>query len=251
MSLEKADESVQKVLQWAIGRMSSAGFRLASRVTLAVDPRLNIMGYARASGRTQQIVIAGWALDSEMLGGLLLHELAHIYFTERNLPSHNHRLVQEVFAEVGESEGLTSREVQVLMDAFSHLQNIIVDDLVFTAMTGRELGLAQRFFAGWITELPSGDLVTDIASLARNAFAIASLMRRGLYQEDSEMRRKNDRFLSVLGGQEVRHKFRKLEETLERTRAESSEDEFRRHLVSYLDQVVSLMREAVPMRDLR
>jgi hypothetical protein len=251
LSLEKADESVRKMLQWAIERMSSAGFRLTSRVSLAVDPRLNIMGYARASGGTQQIVIAGWALDSEMLGGLLLHELAHIYFTERNLPSHNHRLIQESFSEVGKDEGLNSRELEVLTEAFSHLQNIIVDDLVFAAMNGKELGLARKFFAGWITELPSGDLVTDIGSLTRNAFAIASLKRRGLFQWGSDMGTRNDRFLASLGGEEVRSRFRKLEVTLEQAKAESGEAEFRAQLVSYLDQVVSLMRETPQLGDLR
>ena len=117
-------------------------------------------------------------------------------------------------------------------------------------MTGKELALAQKFFAGWITEMPSGDLVTDVGSLARNAFAIASLKRRGLYPEGSEMRRRNDRFISLLGEQ-VQSRFGKLEETLERAKAESGELEFRGYLTSYLDQVVSLMREAPQLRDLR
>ena len=240
---------MQRVLQWAIERMSSAGFPLVSRVSLAIDPKLNIMGYAKDHGETQQIVIARWALDSEMLGGLLLHELAHIYFTEKHLPSHDHRLIDEVFRELREKEGLNRRETEVLIDAFNHLQNIIVDDLVFTAMTGKELGLAQKFFAGWITEIPSGDLVMDVSSLARNAFAIASLKRRGLY-EDSEMRRRNERFVSSLGEQ-IQSGFEKLEETLERAKAESSESQFRGYLLSYLDQVVSLMRETAQLRDLR
>src|SRR3989454_12179668 len=110
MSLEKADANVQRVLQWAIERMGSAGFSLASSVSLAVDPKLNIMGYAREDGGTQQIVIAGWALDSEMLGGLLLPELAHIYFTERNLHSHNHRLIPQGCNEVRRCEGLKKQE---------------------------------------------------------------------------------------------------------------------------------------------
>lgn len=247
--MEEADENVRKVLQWAIERMSSAGFPLVSRVSLAVDPRLNIMGYAKDQGGTQQIVIARWALDSEMLGGLLLHELAHIYFTEKQLPSHDHRLIEEVFSELREKEGLNGRETQVLIDTFNHLQNIIVDDLVFTAMTGKELGLARRFFAGWITEIPSGDLVMDVGSLARNAFAIASLKRRGLY-EDSEMKRRNERFISSLGEQ-IQSRFERLEVTLERAKAESSQSEFRGYLLSYLDQVISLMRETAQLRDLR
>src|SRR5207247_7735566 len=99
-----------------------------------------------------------------------------------------------------------------------------------------------KFFAGWITELPSGDHVTDVGSLARNAFAIASLKRRGLYPEDSEMKRRNDRFVSSLGG-EVQSRFGKLEETLERVKAESGELEFRGYLASYLNHLISLRRE--------
>src|SRR2546426_11134339 len=105
MSLEKADASVQRMLQWAIERMGSAGFSLASPVSLAVDPKLNIMGYARENGGKQQIVIAGWALGPEMLGGLPLHGVAHNYFTERNLPSHNHPLIHKGFTEVRGREG--------------------------------------------------------------------------------------------------------------------------------------------------
>jgi len=247
--LGEADGNVERLLQWAVERMSSAGFPLASRVSLAIDPKLSIMGYARNQGETQQIVIARWALDSEMLGGLLLHELAHIYFTERHLPSHDHQLIEDVFRELREKEGLNRRETEVLIDAFNHLQNIVVDDLVFTAMTGKELGLAQKFFAGWITEIPSGDLVIDVGSLARNAFAIASLKRRGL-NEDSEMGRRNQRFISSLGEQ-IQSRFERLEETLTRAKAESTQSEFREYLLSYLDQIVSLMREAAQLRDLR
>jgi len=98
--------------------------------------------------------------------------------------------------------------------------------------------------------VPSCDLVTDVGSIARNAFAIASLKRRGLYPEESEMKRRNDRFLSSLGEQ-VQSRFGKLEETLERAKAESGELEFRGYLASYFDQVISLMRETPQLRDLR
>jgi len=250
LSLEKADENVQKVLLWAIERLNGAGFTLSSRVSLLVDPQLSIMGYARESRGTQQIVVSEWALDSEMLGGLLLHELSHIYFTEKHFPSHDQRMIQEVFGEIAEKEGLNRRETEVLTDAFNHLQNIIVDDLVFTAMTGKELSLAQRFFEGWISEVPSGDLLADVSSLTRNAFAVASLKRRGLYQEESEMKRRNSAFISSLGEQ-AQAGFEKLERTLEAARAKSSSSEFRAYLISYLDQIVSLMRERTQLHDLR
>lgn len=80
--------------------MAQAGYPVTARVTLQVDPTLQFMGYAKHEGGQHVIVVAGWALDSEMLGGLLLHELARIYHTERQTPSHQSDLIHEVLNHV-------------------------------------------------------------------------------------------------------------------------------------------------------
>ena len=67
------------MLAWALDRMKSAGYHISAKVSILVDPNLSIMGYARKDGRTHYVVVAGWALDSQMLGGLVLHELSHVY----------------------------------------------------------------------------------------------------------------------------------------------------------------------------
>ncbi len=222
--------------------MEDAGYRIDSKVTILVDPKLQIMGYARKAGATHQVVIADWALDSEMLGGLILHELSHIYYVDRGAPSHDHRIIEEWLSELRDREGLSSREAEYLVECFNHLQNIMVDDIVFKTMTEKEWSLAQKFFAGWVTERPTGDPRADGALLARNAFAIASLSRRGLFDENSEMSARNNMFLSQMGDRR-KEGFNSIKRFLDEADPSWNEEEFRTALHAYLDDILSLMRD--------
>jgi hypothetical protein len=230
--------------------MKDAGYGISSKVTIVVDPNLPIMGYARKRGETHYVVVADWALDSEMLGGLILHELSHIYYTDMGVPSHDHRIIEEALSGLKEREGLNKRETEYLVDAFNHLQNIIVDDIVFKTMTEKEQVLAQRFFAGWVSERPTGDPTVDGALLARNAFAVASLTRRGLFVEDSEMSARNKAFLSLMG-EDKGQKFNSIKEFLEEASAKWKEEEFRTALYEYLDDILSLMRDDRKLESLK
>ncbi|HME19489.1 MAG TPA: DUF5781 family protein [Nitrososphaerales archaeon] len=250
MHLPRIDESLQGTLSWAMGRLRESGYYVSSPVTLSVDPKLGIMGYAKNEGDGHTIVISEWALDSEMLGGLVLHELAHIYFTERGAFSHDRRVLDEVLEGMKEREGMRAKEVEYLLDSFNHLQNILVDDLVFDVLQEREQDTVKRFFSEWVSEKPSGDPALDAALLCRNAFATASLKRRNLYDEVADMRYKNDDFLSTLGDNAAAE-FDWIERFLERASAAWSEEEYRQALVEYFEKVLSLMRSSAKMHDLR
>ncbi|HEV2390332.1 MAG TPA: hypothetical protein VGS04_06360, partial [Nitrososphaerales archaeon] len=147
MSLARGDRSLQEELDWAIERLAKAGYRVRSKVRLLVDPNLDIMGYAsEEEGGIQHIVVAEWALQSEMLGGLLFHELSHVYFTEKGASSHDSEILEEVITELRERDGLRAKETEYLVDAFNHLQNVMVDDIVFAVMEGKEREMAKKFF---------------------------------------------------------------------------------------------------------
>jgi hypothetical protein len=145
---------------------------------------------------------------------------------------------------------MRAKEVEYLMDAFNHLQNILVDDLVFDVLQGREQDLVKRFFSEWVTEKPSGDPALDAALLCRNAFATASLKRRNLFDEVADMRYKNEDFLSTLGDS-AEADFEWIEGFLERASPAWDEDEYRQALVEYFDRILSLMRSSSEMHDLR
>ena len=156
MSLARGDRSLQEELDWAMARLEKSGYHVRSKVRLLVDPKLDIMGYANEVDGVQHIVVAEWALQSEMLGGLLFHELAHIYHTERHSPSHKFKVTNAIITEFSQREGLNERETGYLVEGFNHLQNIMVDDIVFAVMEESERRQAQRFFSGWLTEAAIG-----------------------------------------------------------------------------------------------
>ncbi len=250
MHAERADRSLQNTLEWAMDRMRYKGYVVKSQVTLSVDSQLSIMGYAKKEGQSHRIVISEWALDSEMLGGLVLHELAHIYFTERGAHSHDGEMLEEILQELKERDGLRAKETEYLIDAFNHLQNILVDDIVFAVMDEKELEMAKRFFSEWVSERPSGDPVMDAALLSRNAFAIASLKRRNLFDGEGDMLYRNKGFVSALG-QHAEEDFEWLEGFLEQSKPDWKKKEFEEAMEAYFDRILSLMRSSSRLNDLR
>jgi Family of unknown function (DUF5781) len=250
MHAARTDRSLEDTLEWAMERMRARGYEIKSHVTLSVDSKLAIMGYAKKEGQVHRIIISEWALDSEMLGGLVLHELAHVYFTERSAHSHDGELLEEMLESLRELEGLRAKEVECLIDSFNHMQNIMVDDVVFAVMDDREREMAKRFFAEWVSERPSGDPVTDASLLSRNAFAIASLKRRQLFEGENEMFYRNKAFLAALG-QRGEQEYDWVEGFLQNSRADWSRDEFRDAMEAYFNRMLLLMRSSSKLDDLR
>jgi hypothetical protein len=249
MHAARIDRSLQSTLDWAMNRMREKGYVIRSPVTLSVDSKLSIMGYAKKEGDAHRIIISEWALDSEMLGGLVLHELAHIYFTEHGAHSHDGQILEEAIEELREREGLRAKETEYLVDSFNHLQNILVDDIVFAVMDEKEQTLTKRFFSEWVSDRPSGDPVLDAALLSRNAFAIASLKRRGLFDSDNDMHYRNQGFLTALGRAEK--DFEWVESFLENSKNEWDREQFSRAVQVYFEMMLSLMRSAEKLEDLR
>ena len=250
MRAASTDGSLQNTLNWALDRMKLKGYDVRSKVSLNVEPSLAIMGYARKEGDVHKIMISEWALDSEMLGGLVLHELSHVYFAERDASSHDSAALEEVLERLKERDGLRVKETEFLIDAFNHLQNIIVDDIVFAVMEEKEREMAKKFFAEWVSDRPSGDPVADAALLSRNAFAVASLKRRNLFEKDGEMHYRNQALLTALGPVSEKE-FEWMEGFLQGAKAEWEKEKFREELENYFDRLISLMRASSRLNDLR
>lgn len=257
MRAASTDRSLQNTLDWALDRMSQKGYVVKSKVTLNVEPNLAIMGYARKEGQVHKIMISEWALDSEMLGGLVLHELAHVYFTERGASSHDSAILEKVLEDLKERDGLRAKETECLIDAFNHLQNVLVDDIVFQVMGEKEHDMVKKFFAEWISDRPSGDPVADAMLLCRNAFAVASLKRRKIADwtargnhDDSEMYFRNKSLLDAMG-RNAEEEFGWLERFLEDSNPDLGRADFRAALESYFDRVVSVIRSSSKLDDLR
>jgi hypothetical protein len=250
MRAASTDRSLQNTLEWALERMKQKGYVVSSKVTLNVEPNLAIMGYASKEGETHKIMISEWALDSEMLGGLVLHELSHVYYTEKGASSHNSEILEKIVGELREREGLRAKETEYLIDAYNHMQNIMVDDIVFAVMGEKEKEMTKKFFSEWVSDRPTGDPVTDAGLLCRNAFAVASLRRRSLFDRGNDMFYRNESFMSALGGK-TEQDFEWMEAFLENANVDWGPEEFRVALTSYFDRILSLMRASSKLADLR
>jgi len=250
MHAESTDGLLQNTLDWAMERMRQKGYLVKSKVSLHVEPNLAIMGYARKEGQIHKIMISEWALDSEMLGGLVLHELAHVYFTERGACSHDSAILEDVLDGFKENDGLRVKETECLIDGFNHLQNILVDDIVFAVMGEKEREMAKNFFSEWVADRPSGDPVADAGLLSRNAFAIASLRRRNLFEKGSDMYYRNQAFLSALGTRSE-EEFEWMETFLEKAKPDLETPLFQEALEAYFERMLSIMRSTSKLDDLR
>ncbi|MDG6934440.1 MAG: hypothetical protein JRN68_07050 [Nitrososphaerota archaeon] len=250
IKLAKSDNALQSALTWAIERMNKAGYRIDGKVKLVVDSSLEFMGYAEEKRGVHYIVASEWALDSEMLGGFLFHELSHIYSTERALPSHDLGMVESYLARYKEVEGLSERETAYLLESFSHLQNIIVDDIVFDVMNDREKKLVQKFFESWITNRPTGDPIYDASSLVRNAFAISSLKRRNMLDPQGHMARSNEEFLAGVS-RGLRSRQNELISFFENFNPNLIKRDFMAELARFFDLLLTIVREKPQFEDMK
>src|SRR5258706_1507154 len=82
-------QEIEELKNHAISLMKDSGFPIKEDVEIAVDEKLQIMGYTTEENGKTRIVVSRWSLYSDMLIGLLIHELSHIYRNETNHPSHN------------------------------------------------------------------------------------------------------------------------------------------------------------------
>lgn len=201
MSVLKEREILSESSQWAIEELESRGFKIRSKLSFGIDPKLQMMGYTASVNGGHRIVVSQWSLSSPMLRGLLVHELSHVILTEEGHPSHNYQLLANVLNGYSRSNDLDDETTSALRDSLNHIQDIYADDIGVGTFRKLETNLLQEFFENWAMEkAPDGSKLGDaecISVFASNAFALASLRRRNLagVKSESAIRRKNSVFL--------------------------------------------------------
>ena len=130
MSSEKV--VLKKAIRSALKIMKDAGFEISDSIQVVVDPKLPFMGYSTKRGGSDVIVISGRALASNMVEGLLVHEMSHIYRISTKHPSHNHELLNMVEKSVLEKAHLTKDyQIEIVSQAINHVQDLYADDVAF------------------------------------------------------------------------------------------------------------------------
>ncbi len=199
---EKADN--------ALTMMNNAGFIMKASVRFVVDEKLPFMGYTMHQGQQHLIVVAGKALSSGMIEGLLVHELSHVYRTEANHPSHNRILLNDVAALITAKFKIHARyQVKILQEIVNHVQDLYADDISFQvfAKNQRRLGSLDQigeFFLNWIRTEPAQSrnrkmkAWLDLSVMLNNAFVISNLERHQIRHLEQEAMSANQVFLSKI-----------------------------------------------------
>jgi hypothetical protein len=246
MSAEK--NVLRKATDNALKIMKDAGFEVSDELTVVVDPRLPFMGYSTKRDGVDLIVIAGEALRSGMVEGLLIHEMSHIYRTNTNHPSHNHELLNRVVQFVVDKGHLTEDyQVAVVQEAVNHVQDLYADDVAFRAF-GRSgvfsLGQAFDFFLSWINDEPVDSrnaraVWQNIGILLNNCFALSNMMRHGVPDVNNQAENKVQEFLSQTD-ERIKEGFEYFKDFMIHLKENITEREFERELTDYLMKITEL-----------
>ncbi|HZY48114.1 MAG TPA: DUF5781 family protein, partial [Candidatus Bathyarchaeia archaeon] len=195
-SNKEVDDIVEKSFRRARELMAQSGYMIPENVKVRVDPQLPFMGYSIPTRQGFNIVVAGGAVQSGMLEGLLMHEMGHIYRISTNHPSHNAEILEEAIQRLGNN--LPDYQQKIIHDLLNDIQDLYADDLLFKILQKTPvIGLEQmtEFLQSWVKDEPveSGNPTQDrwanASLMTHNARAIAQMERHQI--EDTEGRAGN------------------------------------------------------------
>jgi hypothetical protein len=250
------NEMLAEATRHALKLMKDAGFEIAHDVRVSVDPDLPFMGYSTKMGGKDLIVVAGKALESGMVEGLLIHEMCHIYRTDTHHPSHNHRLLDRVgFSIVHEGFLTEGYQIKVLREAINHVQDLYADDISFQVFSRSgvfTLEQASDFFLSWIEEEPATpkDAETvwmNVSTMLNNCFVLSNMERHHLLNARGLAHEKGQRFLSQ-ADKRMSEVFLHLQEFMVSLRENPTEKEFEEDLTNYLRTVMGIANELASTR---
>lgn len=239
-------QAVRKTLQ----HMSDSGFEIKGKVEVSVDSKLPFMGYSTQRREGHIIVVAGAALKSGLIEGLLIHEMCHIYRTEANHPSHDHQLLNHVGTRViDENELNKDYQIRIIQRAVNNIQDLYADDLAFKvfkrggAFTPEQ---AHSFFLEWINDTPveersSRDRWQNVGIMLNNCFAISNLARHRILDIDNQAEYAVQRFLSK-ANERMRSEFTYFRNFMTNLTEEVTGEQFEKDLTEYLTTIIRVAK---------
>jgi hypothetical protein len=250
MSAEK--DVLKRAKHNALKIMKDAGFEISNRVAVTVDPKLPFMGYSTKRNGGDVIVIAGEALRSGTIEGLLIHEMSHIYRTNTKHPSHNHELLNRVVQSIVDKGHLTEDyQITVVQEAVNHVQDLYADDIAFRAFSQSgafSLDQAFDFFLSWIddkaVDSKSAKAVwQNIGIMLNNCFALSNMMRHNVPDIRNQAEKKVRKFLSRTS-ERMGEEFGYFKEFMTHLEENITETAFEKELIDYLTRITELPNQS-------
>lgn len=248
--MAKNQSEIEPAAKRALMMMRDSGYEIRGNVEIKVDRDLPFMGYSTQQQGGNVIVVAGRAVETGMIEGLLIHELCHIYRTEQKHPSHNSKLLDRVGLHlIHECQLTEDYQIQLIQQAVNHIQDLYADDLSFKVFQKNSVfggEQAFEFFLDWISDAPTDSKSSkarwlDVQTMLNNSFAISNLTRHNIPDIDSQAENKTQAFLSRTDATMQREFpwFRTFMTTL---KEDLSEDQFETDLAEYLIRAVKLAK---------
>ncbi len=242
------DERVKTAYDNALSMMKEAGFAIDAPVEVFVDPQLPFMGYTMPRGRGFRIVVAGRAVESGLLEGLLVHEMSHIYRMQTNHPSHNGAIIEEAIDRLGKKVLSADYQQKIVHDLLNDIQDLYADDISFQVLGKTPLlssGQMSSFLQDWIRDEPvksnnaRQDRWMNASTMAHNARAIAQMSRHRVQDTGNKGAMANQKFLSQIPAS-MASQFEYFRNLLGNLKENITEAEYRNLLVEYLNRFVDL-----------
>jgi len=232
----------------ALKMMRDSGFEISDKLEVVVDPDLPFMGYSTKRSSGHVIVVSGMALKSRLVEGLLIHEMCHVYRTNKKHPSHNSDLLNRVGYHLIHTYQLTEDyQVKLVQQAVNHIQDLYADDIAFKVFEKSKSFTPEQafdFFLEWIQDKPiDADNVRDkwlnVDIMLNNCFAISNLTRHKIKDTDNKAENKVKKFLSQTDNS-MKKEFTYFKNFMINLEDNPSEHEFEKKLTEYLTKVLEL-----------
>ncbi len=236
---------ITEILEQALILMSKSGFPITEDISITVDKDLPFMGYTMQKDGHPLIVVSKWALSSDMLTGLIVHELSHIYRTQTNHPSHSASLHNKVIQEIFGNKKLLPYRENTIHAIINNIQDLYADDISFVVYIKKSNnGNLNYFFLGWIHNPiinPSSqeDRWKNAELLLSTAFAKANLQRHKVTDTGGKVEKAVQNFLSKVN-KKLAQKFNYFEKLIENLPEKITDGEFEKLLSDYIREFLKL-----------
>jgi len=244
---DKLGQAVRNALQ----AMRDSGYEIKGRIEASVDSKLPFMGYSTQRQGHHIIVVAGAALKSGPIEGLLIHEMCHIYRTEVGHISHNNQLLNRVGTHIiHENELDKDYQIRIIQQAVNHVQDLYADDLAFQvfrkggAFTPEQ---AHSFFLDWINDTPveeksSKDRWQNVGTMLNNCFAVSNLARHKIPDIDNQAENAVQKFLTKVD-RRMRSEFVYFRNFMTNLTENATREQFEIDLTEYLTKMTLLAKQ--------
>ncbi len=239
-----------EALEQALILMSDGGFPITEKVSIAVDKKLPFMGYTAEKNGHPLIVISQWALSSDMLTGLLVHELSHVHRIQANHPSHNSSLHNKVIQKVFKGKKLFPYQENTIHNIINNIQDLYADDISFLVYIKKSHPKnLNEFFLGWIhnpipNPLSQEDLWKNAELLLSTAFANANLKRHKVIDTGDKIKNATQTFLSKID-KKLNQKFDYFKNMMINLPENVTDIEFEKLLSDYIREFLKLTQSSV------